>query len=256
MRCSISPRWAPISSRCRSFTARPTRCSGTSCRARALPCALPNPTGPRQSKSSSTTNTRGDLLRERRQPGGQHLRHRSAGRASPQRHGIPLVVDNTVATPILLRPDRLRRRYRGAFADQVYGRARHHAWRRYRRQRQISLEKARAALSAYSTSRDASYHGLVYADHFGEAAYIARCRSVYQRTTGAVLAPLSAFLLAARHRNGGAAGRAPRRERAPRRRISCAQRSAGRVGQLCGLCRQSLSCAGARNISAAALARC
>jgi O-acetylhomoserine (thiol)-lyase len=42
---------------------------------------------------------------------------------------------------------------------------------------------------------DASYHGLVYADHFGESAYIARCRSVYQRTTGAVLAPLSAFLL-------------------------------------------------------------
>ena len=32
-------------------------------------------------------------------------------------------------------------------------------------------------------------------DHFGPAAYIARARSVYQRTTGAVLAPLSAFLL-------------------------------------------------------------
>jgi len=42
---------------------------------------------------------------------------------------------------------------------------------------------------------DASYHGLVYADHFGTSAYIARCRSVYQRTTGAVLSPLSAFLL-------------------------------------------------------------
>jgi O-acetylhomoserine (thiol)-lyase len=42
---------------------------------------------------------------------------------------------------------------------------------------------------------DASYHGLVYTDHFKEAAYIARCRSVYQRTTGAVLAPFSAFLL-------------------------------------------------------------
>jgi O-acetylhomoserine (thiol)-lyase len=42
---------------------------------------------------------------------------------------------------------------------------------------------------------DASYHGLVYAEHFGAAAYIARCRSVYQRTTGAVLAPMSAFLL-------------------------------------------------------------
>ena len=42
---------------------------------------------------------------------------------------------------------------------------------------------------------DASYHGLVYTEHFGAAAYIARCRSVYQRTTGAVLAPMSAFML-------------------------------------------------------------
>jgi O-acetylhomoserine (thiol)-lyase len=42
---------------------------------------------------------------------------------------------------------------------------------------------------------DPSYHDLVYTDHFKEAAYIGRCRSVYQRTTGAVLSPLSAFLL-------------------------------------------------------------
>jgi O-acetylhomoserine (thiol)-lyase len=42
---------------------------------------------------------------------------------------------------------------------------------------------------------DASYHGLVYTRHFGRAAYIGRCRSVYQRTTGSVLSPLSAFLL-------------------------------------------------------------
>jgi O-acetylhomoserine (thiol)-lyase len=42
---------------------------------------------------------------------------------------------------------------------------------------------------------DASYHNLIYSDHFGEAAYIARCRSVFQRTMGAVLSPLSAFLL-------------------------------------------------------------
>ena len=32
-------------------------------------------------------------------------------------------------------------------------------------------------------------------DHFGPAAYIGRCRSLYQRTTGSVLAPMSAFLL-------------------------------------------------------------
>src|SRR5205823_1079273 len=42
---------------------------------------------------------------------------------------------------------------------------------------------------------DQSYHGLVYVDHFGDAAYIGRCRSVYQRTLGSVLAPLNAFLL-------------------------------------------------------------
>jgi len=42
---------------------------------------------------------------------------------------------------------------------------------------------------------DPSYHHLVYADHFKDAAYIGRCRCVYQRTSGAVLSPLSAFLL-------------------------------------------------------------
>ncbi len=42
---------------------------------------------------------------------------------------------------------------------------------------------------------DESYHGLVYVDRFGAEAYIARARSVYQRTTGAVLAPMSAFLI-------------------------------------------------------------
>ncbi|TMI01549.1 MAG: O-acetylhomoserine aminocarboxypropyltransferase/cysteine synthase, partial [Betaproteobacteria bacterium] len=36
---------------------------------------------------------------------------------------------------------------------------------------------------------------LVYTAHFGPAAYIARCRSVYQRTMGSVLSPFSAFLL-------------------------------------------------------------
>jgi O-acetylhomoserine (thiol)-lyase len=42
---------------------------------------------------------------------------------------------------------------------------------------------------------DPSYHGLVYTDHFKQAAFIGRCRCVMQRTSGAVLSPLSAFLL-------------------------------------------------------------
>ena len=45
------------------------------------------------------------------------------------------------------------------------------------------------------TQPDPSYHGLVYVEHYGAAAFIGRCRSVYQRTMGAVLSPLSAFLL-------------------------------------------------------------
>jgi O-acetylhomoserine (thiol)-lyase len=35
----------------------------------------------------------------------------------------------------------------------------------------------------------------VYTDHYGAAAFIGRCRSVYQRTMGAVLSPMNAFLL-------------------------------------------------------------
>jgi len=42
---------------------------------------------------------------------------------------------------------------------------------------------------------DESYHGLVYVDRFGREAFVARARSVYQRTMGAVLAPMSAFLI-------------------------------------------------------------
>jgi O-acetylhomoserine (thiol)-lyase len=42
---------------------------------------------------------------------------------------------------------------------------------------------------------DASYHGLVYAEHFGPTAFIERCRNFCLRTTGAALSPLAAFLL-------------------------------------------------------------
>jgi len=45
------------------------------------------------------------------------------------------------------------------------------------------------------TKPDESYHGLVYTQHYGPLAYLGRCRSVFQRTMGAVLAPLNAFLL-------------------------------------------------------------
>ena len=138
-------------------------------------------------------NTRGGVLRERRQSGRQRLRHRGAGRGRAQaRRAADRRQHRGDADPAAA--DRLRRRHRRAFADQVHGRPRHHARRRHRRQRQVSLEGARRPLSdAQRAGRLLSRPGLHRA--FRQAAYIARCRSVYQRTTGAVLSPFNAFLL-------------------------------------------------------------
>jgi O-acetylhomoserine (thiol)-lyase len=114
--------------------------------------------------------------------------------ALAHRNGIPLVVDNTVATPILLRPIEhgadivvhSLTKFLGGHGTTMGG---------------IIVDggqfpwKQHAQRFPMFCTPDASYHGLVYADHFGSSAYTARCRSVFQRTTGAVLAPLSAFLL-------------------------------------------------------------
>jgi O-acetylhomoserine (thiol)-lyase len=110
------------------------------------------------------------------------------------KHGVPLIVDNTVATPILLRPidygadvvvHSLTKfmgghgtTLGGAIVDSGKFPWKKHAWR----------------FPMFSRP-DASYHDLVYTDHYKDAAYIGRCRSVFQRTTGSVLSPFSAFLL-------------------------------------------------------------
>jgi len=110
------------------------------------------------------------------------------------RHGIPLVVDNTVATPILLRPIEYGAdiivhsltKFLGGHGTTLGGAivdSGRFPWRKH------------ADRFPMFNEPDRSYHGLIYTEHFGNAAYIARCRSVYLRTTGAVLAPLSAFLL-------------------------------------------------------------
>lgn len=110
------------------------------------------------------------------------------------RNGVPLVVDNTVATPILLKPFDFGAdivvhsltKFMGGHGTTLGGiivDSGKFSWRQH------------ADRFPMFTQPDQSYHGLVYADHFGDAAYIARCRSVYQRNTGAVLSPFSAFLL-------------------------------------------------------------
>jgi O-acetylhomoserine (thiol)-lyase len=110
------------------------------------------------------------------------------------RHGIPLIVDNTVASPILLRPIEhgadivvnSLTKFLGGHGTTLGGvivDSGNFDW------------KQNAARFPAFTEPDHSYHGLVYTDHFGRAAYIARARSVYLRTGGAVLSPFSAFLL-------------------------------------------------------------
>jgi O-acetylhomoserine (thiol)-lyase len=111
-----------------------------------------------------------------------------------KRHGIPLVVDNTVATPIMLRPIEYGAdiivhsltKFMGGHGTTMGGAivdSGRFPW------------KEHAARFRIFNEPDASYHGLIYTEHFGERAYIARCRSVYQRATGAVISPLSSFLL-------------------------------------------------------------
>jgi O-acetylhomoserine (thiol)-lyase len=109
-------------------------------------------------------------------------------------HGIPLIVDNTVATPILLRPIdygadivvHSLTKFLGGHGTTLGG---------------IVVDSGKFPWQAHAkrfpmfTEPDSSYHGMVYSEHFGPTAYIARCRSVFQRTTGSVLSPLSAFLL-------------------------------------------------------------
>ena len=108
--------------------------------------------------------------------------------------GVPLIVDNTVATPILFRPIEhgadivvhSLTKFMGGHGTTMGGiivDSGRFPWRKH------------AARFLMLNQPDPSYHGLIYSEHFGAGAYIARCRSVLQRTTGAVLSPLSAFLL-------------------------------------------------------------
>jgi O-acetylhomoserine (thiol)-lyase len=110
------------------------------------------------------------------------------------KHGLPLIVDNTVASPILLRPIEYG-------ADIVV-----HSLTKFLGGHGTTLGgaivdsgnfpwKEHAARFPMFSQPDASYHDLVYTEHYGRAAFMGRCRSVYQRTIGAALSPMSAFLL-------------------------------------------------------------
>jgi O-acetylhomoserine (thiol)-lyase len=110
------------------------------------------------------------------------------------KHGVPLVVDNTVATPILLRPIEYgadvvlhsMTKFMGGHGTTIGGMivdSGKFPWQQHP-EKFYMLNKPEIA-----------YHGVVYVDHYGEAAYVARCRTVCQRNTGATLSPFNGFLL-------------------------------------------------------------
>ena len=106
--------------------------------------------------------------------------------------GVPLIVDNTVATPILCRAFDLGAdivvhsltKYIGGHGTTVGG---------------IIVDSGKFDWAAHPqrfnmlTEPDPSYHGVVYTEALGAAAYIGRCRVVPLRNTGAALAAQSAF---------------------------------------------------------------
>lgn len=110
------------------------------------------------------------------------------------RHGVPLIVDNTVASPALCRPFEHG-------ADIVV-----HALTKYMGGHGTCIAGAVVDSGKFPWTEhkdrfpmlsqpDPSYHGVVYTEAFGPAAFIARCRVVPLRNTGAALSPFNAFLV-------------------------------------------------------------
>ena len=110
------------------------------------------------------------------------------------RHGVPLIVDNTFATPINCRPfewgadivTHSTTKYMDGHAMTVGG---------------CIVDSGNFDWNAHAdkfpglTTPDESYHGVVYTEKFGKAAYITKATSQLMRDLGAVQSPQNAFLL-------------------------------------------------------------
>ena len=110
------------------------------------------------------------------------------------RHGVPLIVDNTVPTPYLSRPFKhgadivvhSLTKYLGGHGTSVGGAivdSGRFPWAEHK-------ERFRRL-----NEPDVSYHGVVYTEALGPAAYIGRARVVPLRNTGAAISPFNAFLI-------------------------------------------------------------
>ncbi|ORU92484.1 MAG: O-acetylhomoserine aminocarboxypropyltransferase [Cycloclasticus sp. symbiont of Bathymodiolus heckerae] len=108
------------------------------------------------------------------------------------KHGIPLIVDSTVATPFLCRPIEFGAdivihaltKYIGGHGTSIGG---------------IIIDSGKFDWAANKerfpmlNEPDPSYHGVVYTEALGPAAFIGRCRVVPLRNTGAAISPMNSF---------------------------------------------------------------
>ena len=108
--------------------------------------------------------------------------------------GVPLIIDNTVATPILCKPISFGAdivvhsitKYVGGHGNSLGG---------------VIVDSGKFPWAEHKerfpvcNRPEPSYHGVVYTETFGAAAFIARARTVPLRNTGSALSPMNAFLL-------------------------------------------------------------
>ena len=108
------------------------------------------------------------------------------------KHGIPLIVDNTVATPFICKPFELGAdiiihsltKYIGGHGTSIGG---------------IIVDSGKFDWVANKkrfpilNEPDPSYHGVIYTEALGPAAYIGRCRVVPLRSTGGAISPMNSF---------------------------------------------------------------
>jgi O-acetylhomoserine (thiol)-lyase len=109
-------------------------------------------------------------------------------------HGVPLIVDNTVPSPYLCRPFEHNAdivvhaltKYMGGHGNSIGG---------------IIVDSGKFPWAEHAerfpmlNEPDISYHGVVYTEALGEAAYIARARVVPLRNMGAAISPFNSFLI-------------------------------------------------------------
>jgi O-acetylhomoserine (thiol)-lyase len=112
--------------------------------------------------------------------------------AAAHKHGVPLIVDNTVATPALIKPIKWGAdivvnsltKYMGGHGNSLGG---------------VIVDSGEFPWADHAekfhmlTTPESSYHGVVYTEALGPAAYIGRARTVPLRNTGSAMSPMNAF---------------------------------------------------------------